>query len=149
MGVWQIAVWTLMLIALLGPHTSWSICLTGICIERVETVAACCSCCHDAADGDAEGSDAVDSEQGRGDGDGENRGDTCPGCCLDLALAIDEAPLPKPVSAPNVDHEVAAILPPQVLDTGSAVAARYQGHDTGPPRVDRRTALIATTILRE
>lgn len=136
----QIAIWTLMLVALLGPHTQWSVCLTGKCTTRVEAATACSGCCQG----------GVASED-RGTGDGENGGDCCAGCCIDLAMVIDEGPLPRPVVAPATDHEheVIAVLPAPATDTSSAVAARLLGHDTGPPRVDRTTALIATTILRE
>ncbi len=135
----QIAIWTLMLVALLGPHTHWSICLTGNCDARIETAAAHCSCCHDDA-----------AEDDRDEGDGSNRGYTCADCCVDLAMAIDEGPMPRPVIAPTIEHEeLVAVLPVAVPAAGSAVAARLLGHDTGPPRTDRRTDLIATTILRE
>lgn len=147
----QIAVWTLLMLALLGPHSAWSICLTGDCTEpnavsskatatapsEVGT-ASCCSCCND-----------DDADSSRGQGDGENGGETCPGCCIDLAIAIDEAPMPQPVRAPDSQQQIVAILPDAALHVSSAVAARFARPDTGPPRTDQRTELIATTILRE
>ena len=135
----QIAVWTLLLIALLGPHTPWSVCLTGKCNHpiAVDVTAAgeVCSCCHH------------EKKPGKC-GTGEN-GAGCPGCCIDLAMAIDEAPLPTPVTVPDLDPGIVAILPAAVPAPSCAKAARYAGLDTGPPRTDQRTDLIATTILRE
>ena len=79
----------------------------------------------------------------------ENRGDCCPGCCLDLAMTIEEGPLPNPVQSPEVNDSAVATLPPGLSPPSSATASRYGGHDTGPPRTDQRTDLIATTVLRE
>lgn len=126
-----------MLVALLGPHQQWSVCLTGMCSDAVTATVASGCCCE------------VDQDADRGKGDGENRGDCCPGCCLDLAMTIEEGPLPNPVQSPEVNDSAVATLPPGLSPPSSATASRYGGHDTGPPRTDQRTDLIATTVLRE
>lgn len=139
----QIAIWTLLLVALLGPHQQWSVCMTGDCYrptsEKIAT--GCCCCCPDAAD--------AGRGEGDGDGDGDNGAERCGGCCVDFAMAIDEAPLPKPVQAPDHSDDVVATLPPTIVVPSGATAASYQARGADPPRVDRRIDLIATTVLRE
>lgn len=133
-----------MLVALLAPHSSWSVCLSGACnpvsVNPVSVAAApaesCCCCSGAEAD---ERDDSIPALHG----------DSCNGCCVDFALAIDDGPLPKPVTAPESCEQLVAVLPPTIRLEGSAHRARFDGFDTGPPRVDRTTALLSTTILRE
>ncbi|MCA8949434.1 MAG: hypothetical protein KDE27_08015 [Planctomycetes bacterium] len=145
----QIAIWLLMTLALIGPHTHWSVCTTGKCRPQPVAIAvatpveasapsehACACCAHKHA-------------PQRDRGKVENRADGCAGCCVDLAIDIDEGPLPQPVTVPDLTPGHAAIPPSLAPFASSARAARFQGHDTGPPRVDRTTSLLATTILRE
>ena len=144
----QVAIWTLMVLALLGPHTHWSVCLSGRCGHgaMTESVAqrsvpaatpACCCCQHPA-----------EKEEGAGGG-ARNGAKSCCGCCIDLAIDIDVAPVPTPVRPPPGNGVVVAILPALVPPESSATEARFEVPDTGPPRIDRRIELIPTTVLRE
>lgn len=143
-ATFQAVAWTLLSIALLGPHTHWSVCLTGACNQRTTTATAtqdscgdiCRDCCH-AAPGRARG--------------GDNGEHTCKGCCVDLAIALEEAPLPRAIDLPPIEPQVVAVLPlpAPALPVHGRTPTRLPPHATGPPRPNPRTELIATTILRQ
>ncbi|MCK5940565.1 MAG: hypothetical protein KAI24_01250, partial [Planctomycetes bacterium] len=92
----------------------------------------CCCCCDD------------DGEPPRDDDDDGACGT---GCCITIAFDVDLAPtvvaddLPIPAMLP-CGWPVAPRAPPLVRE-----AERRSTCDGGPPRVDRRTALRATTVL--
>lgn len=73
----------------------------------------------------------------------------CPtGCCVDLQTEIEVGPVPRADVAPPplfVSPAAAPVLAQTALPHADA---RDWPHDTGPPRVDSRTRLLATTVLR-
>lgn len=159
---WAVVVGALMLLALIGPHTSWSVCLTGCCVPGTEVAMrsavdgapaaegvaeSCCCCSVNAAtpqrDRSDDRPDVPDGPEPR------NGNDSCHGCCIDLATQIDEGPLPQPVVPPDLETGTAAILPPAIAGVSSARAARHARFDTGPPRPAELLDRIATTVLRE
>ncbi|MFO1076161.1 MAG: hypothetical protein U1E73_00380 [Planctomycetota bacterium] len=137
--------WLLLLAALCGPHTSWSVCLTGHCRHQAAAAAprpaahGCC-CGHDAP---------ARAELRLGE---EGNDASCPhGCCVDFMIALENGPLPTMVAAPDLTPPLVALLPAPADEpaTAGANAARHAFDDTGPPRPDAKTALRATTVLRE
>ena len=70
-------------------------------------------------------------------------------CCVDLEIVFEEGPVPKPVRVPDVEEHIVAVLPPMVTAPPGASIARLEDYVRGPPRVDRRLDVIATTVLRE
>jgi hypothetical protein len=126
-----------LLVVALAPHVPMTVC-TGDCCAAADEPASCCEggCCaggapHDPAPGE------------------ERSRDLCgPHCCVDLLVDVDPAPVP---GAPEREHPRIAIC---ALPLAGCAAPRAgwpewtTPHDTGPPRVDRRTTLIASTVLR-
>jgi hypothetical protein len=70
-----------------------------------------------------------------------------PPCCVDVCLGLGPAPLPRAdaIDAPGPMHW------PRTCEPRGATQAGWRTwqwpHDTGPPRVDRRTSLLASTVL--
>lgn len=71
-----------------------------------------------------------------------------PGCLTTLVLGgIELAPAPTALHAPTAPP-VAVTLPPGALaDPACEPLSRGRPFDRGPPRPDRETALLATTVL--
>lgn len=135
--------WLLLVVALCGPHTSWSVCLTGRCRHHAEAAVAqatpdCC-CKH-----------AAPAQAALGLGEHGNEA-ACPhGCCVDFMIGLENGPMPTPVVAPDLTLPLVAVLPPLLhLPRIGTPTARFAWHDTGPPRPDAKTALRRTTVLRE
>ena len=163
---WSVVIGALMLLALLGPHSPWSVCLTGRCGPPTATTFAAsvdlptpatlsCCCSQAAAEATARTTAptasccAAEETPIPMGPEPRNGADSCHGCCIDLATDIDEGPMPEPVLSPDVETGIAAILPPAPTGPGSAPAARAFGFDTGPPRPAELLGRIATTVLRE
>jgi hypothetical protein len=119
-----------MLVVCTGPH----------CDGRIQLAHAQGSCC------DHEHDDAAPSDGP----DGDEPGAPCcddDGRCIDLALAIGIGPLPERT---GIDREAPPRVqaePPALPRLPAAALAVLRPHATGPPRADRRTALLASTIL--
>ncbi len=150
---WAVVIGALMLLALVGPHTSWSVCLTGRCVPgnevalraAVDETGESCYCCS--VNAETPQRDRSDDRPEVPDGpEPKNGNDSRHGCCIDLATQIDEGPLPQPVVPPDLETGSAPILPPAIAVVS---AARHAGFDTGPPRPAELLDRIATTVLRE
>lgn len=147
-----LALWTLVLVAL-GARAGVTVCVGGDCcplrfatelasnelilVHPAEPDRSCCNhCCETAGTSD-------DAPQPM-----RLRADCCPDCCLDLTLGLDPAPMPRAVAAPTLatlagPNQALGDLAPETRE--SAPTPRQ----TGPPRGDRRTAILLCTILRQ
>lgn len=81
---------------------------------------------------------------------GEERGAVRPGCagCVHVSLGVDLG-LPPLATAPDVGTTAVialASLPPRWTEVDAVPTTHPMA--TGPPRCDRRTAILKTTILR-
>jgi hypothetical protein len=137
----------LMLVFCLGLSSrSHFVVCTGKCCARATANPVlrdhCDSCCC-REHAHAKHSDA----RGQEPGPGSQRRACLPGCCVDLAFDVELAPAPRAVTehVPNV----AAIEPAPVChDVPTRSWPQWVWpHDTGPPRIDQRTALRASTVL--
>ncbi len=94
-------------------------------------------CCSEPAEPDSD------------DSDSPRAGHACGHGCSDTALQLQTGPLPQRVLLPaNVDTAFTAIawLPPRLAFADND--CRQLPPPTGPPRLDRRAQLRATTVLR-
>ncbi len=127
-----------MLILSLGLPRLFVLCVDAHGDAHVELVHGSGTCCaHDhAGDDDADPSDDRDLAG-------------CPdGGCTDLSLALDTAPMPKAAAA-DLEATPAALLDDVARLAASSWPTPAEGPPTtGPPRVDRRTVLRKSTVLR-
>lgn len=155
------AAWLVLLLVGLGLSRRLVVCNQPCCAGHVKFVASCdtrqveaegfrtgaksgtgCCCC---------GGHRHDTHDGHGhDGDGERRaaaGATCHGC-VHVALGVDLG-LP-PGGAFAIDAVAMPIGQAVMLPAWADATPVDVVHPpaTGPPRCDRRTALLATTVLR-
>jgi len=138
----QITIWLLLLIVSLGPQHSLFVCTTGQCRAHAVLAAPAeqgCSCCNEGA------KTTTDDRSGGTSRNGAHRSHHC---CIDVALLTELGPLPTPVDCPDVQPPCIGTVPylaaDERVDRGSTLLPR----NTGPPRTDQRTDLIALTILR-
>jgi hypothetical protein len=118
--------WPRFLVSCTGPH----------CDSRLEFVHAASHCC--------------DHDHGGGASGHGQEVSLSPGCggCVDVAIGFETGPLPRKLA---VDQDCPAVTWTTTLpsfhapDELQAVALRPP--TTGPPRPDRRTELIESTIL--
>lgn len=162
--------WTVLLVFALGARASLHLC-TGDCCGAA-TAGPATACCAGSADaGSADGAivadgacccrgagcagTAADTRDDDGDGDGAGDGERVRrqpcrnGCCQDLLLQLDEGPLPRRVALDDPPAPAAAAaLPPRAPFALDVVEPEPRAPATGPPRRDRRTLLLSTTVLR-
>jgi hypothetical protein len=136
----QITIWLLLLIVTLGPHHSLFVCTMGCC--RVEAAAAPaeeagCSCC------------AKKAENASGGSSERNRARGCHDCCIDVAMLTELGPMPRTVDCPDLDMPFLGEVPYAAEAGVDHGVDAPQPRSTGPPRPDRPTDLLATTILRQ
>lgn len=100
--------------------------------DRVEG----CACC------------AAHRDRGEREGEGERHGGGDCGSCVHVALGVELGLPPAPIDVP-ADGAVFDWLDLPAL-APRLVVSRIAAHppSTGPPRCDRRTALLASTVLR-
>lgn len=131
----QVLAWAALLVLTLGLPRLFVICVGphgGAHVEVVHASGACCA--HDAerrAPADVDG-DAIDDD---------HRG------CTDVALGLGTAPLPKAVSVDLEQQSYAMVFGFDVTDDRPDTTAGLRPPSTGPPRPDRRTLLLASTVL--
>ena len=125
-----------LLVLSLGLQRLLVVCTGPHCDRKMEFVHATGDCrAHDHED---EGSGADDRCDVAGEGHGS---------CVDVALALDTGPVPQrlvldspgPACVPAAVYLVSESLPP--------LAAAVLPPPTGPPRIDQRTELLASTLL--
>lgn len=152
----HVLLWSALLVLLFGSRVSLHVCTGTCCAAPAAAASAATGCCTDeaaacccahgggapTAAGAAEGDDAPAEPHTRG---------TCrAGCCVDLQLAFEQGPLPRRVAAED-GPQLVAVAPPAPPAVPFALGAdEPEPHPpaTGPPRRDRRTELLSTTILR-
>lgn len=131
-----------LLVMAAAPHVHLFVCTgTGECCAVVAEHPACCGgCCGER--------DAVTPPPERRPGEERVRSECGPHCCVDLLVDVDPAPVPT--AAGRIAPPVAACEPPAMPRTPHA--RTWPEHTaqpaTGPPRVDRKAALVASTVLR-
>ena len=106
-------------------------------------------CCREHARARPAHSDASTGSAARGlkPGPCSQRGACEPGCCVDLAFDVELAPAPRPATE-GVPHVHGIESAQMHCDIPTRSWPQWQWpHDTGPPRVDRRMALRASTVL--
>lgn len=132
----QVIAWAALLVLTLGLPRLFVICVGphgDAHVAVLHTSGGCCA--HDGAEG--EGSD-LDGDVVIADHGG----------CVDVALGVDTAPLPK-AKGVDLQHQTCTFAFPPVAAADQATSSTdWRPPSTGPPRVDRRTALLATTVLR-
>lgn len=127
--------WAALLVLTLGLPRLFVICVGPNGAAHVEVVHASGACCaHDAersASADVDG-DAIDDDHGG---------------CTDVALGLGTAPLPKAVSV-DLEHQPHAMaFACDVRDDRPDATVGLRPPSTGPPCPDRRTLLLASTVL--
>ena len=155
----QIAIWAMLLVVALAPRRSMEVCGGECCAAATAAGQACGCCCGgdvDAEEGPAAcheghaeglaGSDATSS--GDGTNPDHNHASSCGNCRVSVSLSLELGPLPQLVQhsfAPLASLELASA--PEWPANASATGGTWP-FDTGPPRPDPKTLLIATTNLR-
>ncbi|HEX5050501.1 MAG TPA: hypothetical protein VFZ65_01900 [Planctomycetota bacterium] len=144
----QIAIWTLLLVVAFGPRHTLRVCKGGSCCASHECRATGCDgygcCCeHEhAPEPNAGGSMGTATPQHH-----ETR--SCEDCCIDVSMPIEFGPLPEAVDAPVAELACVGGVEPFRLVERCGVDAGSWPFTTGPPRPERRTSLLVTTILRQ
>lgn len=154
----QIVIWVLLLVVMFGPRHPVTVCTGDSCCavahqtptEAVdEPECACCGCCAH-AHAVAKPADADTAlEVAAGSRPASQRGRTCVDCCVDVSLPIDLTLVPRPVEAPTAGATCIGVAPVAFLPVVAPPSEPLWPFDTGPPRPDPRTSLLATTILRQ
>lgn len=141
----QVATWILLLVTAFGSRSQFGVCTADVCCNPTTTTSTCgcCGCCASTPHGTAlrEGATTdgdLPSLQPRG----------CTECRLDLSLPLQPAPLPRTVHAPDLETSAIAWFAAGPGQQPAAAEPCPCPFDTGPPRPDRRTGLLATTVLR-
>ena len=123
------------------PRNHVVVCLAQLGLTEPPVVACCSECCH------AEAAPPAPVDE-RAPGEERVRAG-CPfGCCIDLQSHIEVGPMPK-AELPELPVLALASPPPNTesitpVDRGD----RVWSWDTGPPRVDARTRLRSSIVLR-
>ena len=117
----------------LGFPGSLVVCRGPHCDRKIEVAHSADSCCESDAQHRAPGDTGETASEGHG--------------CDDTVLGLLTGPLPERVSVDPDDRPA-----PQSTAAGSAESFRRDGSallppTTGPPRTDRRAALLASTVL--
>jgi len=94
----------------------------------------CCGCCDES---EPQGEEPC--EDGAGDCEG--------GCCITIAFDVDMAPNVDVAKLPAMLPAICWIAPLPQPEVRVLESARPFYFDRGPPRIDGRTALRATTVL--
>lgn len=140
----QFSIWAVLLVLCLGLPRFLVVCTGSHCQGSVEFVHAPGSCCedhHEVPDGCRE-CEHDDGDCGGGDSVEPSR------CgCTDVALVIDEGPLPERLTFEFSDAPVIAVLDSWPAYSPSEQRVAVLPPATGPPRTDQRTELLATTLL--
>lgn len=141
----HLLLWTALLALMVGTHQTLRFCIGCSCGTAVE--AACCR-----TDDDAGCCKAKAPRQGaREKGDSLRADVHChAGCCIDVSLAFEHGPLPKRVVPGHGPVLVVALAPepPRAAIAFAGSECEPGAPATGPPRRDRRTLLLSSTILR-
>jgi len=129
-----------LLVMAAAPHVHLVVCTGTCCAVAPEHPACCGGCCREREAGTPPPERRPDEER--------IRGKCGPHCCVDLLVDVDPAPVPT--AAGRIAPPVVACAPPAMPQAPHARQwpERTVPPATGPPRVDRKTALVASTVLR-
>lgn len=135
--------WAILLVVALGAHASLHVCTGPDCGETAAAATdggaeSGCRCCREARAAEA------DAERGLHRAEGDDS------CCIDLCMQLEPAPLPRRVAVDAGPGPMLAAAPaPSPVSFALPMPAPRAGAPaTGPPRRDRRTLLLSTTVLR-
>ncbi len=155
-------IWVLLLVVMFGPRRPVSVCTGDACCTVVaqdpsraadEPECACCGCCanvHVAAKPRELAAKVEVTTGGRPTGQPPSqRGRTCVDCCVDVSLPIDLTLVPRTVEVPDAGSAAVGVTSIAFLPVIAPTPELRGPFDTGPPRPDPRTSLLATTILRQ
>lgn len=117
----------------LGFPGSWVVCTGPHCDGRIEVAHSSGTCCD--AEPHHRGPDDTGATAGEDHG------------CEDLVLGIGPGPLPERLSFDHDDGPDPQTTAGDACKISSGHATVVRPPATGPPRIDRRTALIADTVL--
>lgn len=129
-----------------APHTHLVVCLAklGLVAAAPEQKSCCTRCCRD----HAEPNEPKELQEPARPGE-QRLGKRCPaGCCVDLCTEIELGPTPRDGVPPMPDAEAPAPAMQLAFVLPLPRSPREWPHDTGPPRIDARTDLRKTTVLR-
>jgi hypothetical protein len=140
----HLLLWTALLALMAGTHQTLRFCVGACCQTSVDEsscreVPGGACCCNQAPRGEEE------------DGGDCLLADCCSaGCCISVRLAFEHGPLPRRVLLEHGPEPILAVAPEPAPATSelSASACDLCAPATGPPRRDRRTLLLSSTILR-
>jgi hypothetical protein len=128
-----------LLVMAAAPRLHTTVCTGDCCVVHLQPKKKGCSgCCKDKAP----------TPPAEREPDEERQRAQCgPGCCVHIDVDVDPAPVPGTIA--RVQLPPAAVVPePQRVASPRARWPQWTlPHDTGPPRIDRRTALRASTVL--
>ena len=147
----RISIWAVLLVICLGLPRFLVICTGPHCHGSVEFVHASGSCCRDQHEVEV-GRHSHDHDHDHDHGDegdsGERESAEPRRCgCTDVAFSIAEGPLPERITFEFHDSPAVDVVDSWLAGTPRAQLATVLPPATGPPRTDRRTELLATTLL--
>lgn len=125
-----------LLVSSLGLPRLFVLCIDARGNAHVEVLHAAGGCCTHAGG---------DAEPTHSDSDVAVRE---PGGCTDVALAVATAPMPKAAQVDLTQQPLAVLPTIDLISDDGGSSAEGGPPATGPPRVDRRTALLASTVLQ-
>jgi hypothetical protein len=143
----HLLLWTALLAMMVGTHQSLRFCIGSCCQTAAVEATGCCQVADEACCCKAKAPRKAGQDQG-----GTLRPDwrCSAGCCIDVSLAFEHGPLPRRVVLDHGPEPMVALapepLPASVVLAGSECDPGAPA--TGPPRRDRRTLLLSSTILR-
>lgn len=149
-------IWAVLLVVAMAPRRSVEVC-RGECCATATAAGHACECCCGGATAAEEPTAACHEHvptgglaTGREDGTApdHNRATSCGNCRVSVSLTLELGPLPQMVHhsfAPLASLELASA---PAWDGGDCAPGGTWPFDTGPPRPDPKTLLIATTNLR-
>ena len=147
--VCQVSIWAILVVLCLGLPRFLVVCNGPHCHGSIEFVHVSGSCCQDHHEVEVGCRDhAHDHDDHDGDGRGEgDRAQPGRGGCTDIAFAIEEGPVPERYKVDFHDGALVDVVAAWLAFTPSVRVATVRPPATGPPRTDRRTDLLATTLL--
>jgi hypothetical protein len=142
----QLTIWIVLGACLLafglGSRHHLVVCTGECCSVRAAAAEeSACGCCAT-----ERGADTAAARGDTGPDTGSHRAACSAGCCVDLCFDVGLGPLPRAdcVALPEACWTETASR----HDSEPPPAERSWPHERGPPRVDERTRLLASTVLR-
>lgn len=143
-------IWAIVLVQCSGISRALVVCTGPHCDSRVEFLhpaGACCDDSHEVIDGCAGHQHGDDEERGRNRDGGDQSEEPGPCGCTDVPVAIDDDAVPERLTPAAGDSSAMAVFEPMPTIVAHEYCECELPPPTGPPRVDRRIELLATTVL--